>query len=186
MAAGWHGATSAGDLDVFVRCYSLATRAAAGITAPTLGDPMHTTVNGSRLHFDVEGPKLVPDGATMRERPTLLLLHGGPGFDHSSYKPDFARLADLAQVVYLDHRGQGRSDKSEPAFWNLDQWADDVHDFCEALNIGATERGSNRSTGFGLVPGGSPLASGAPPCHTFVPVSPRELGGGSPNLLRIC
>ncbi len=96
---------------------------------------MRVEVNGSRLYFDVEGAGLVPDGPAMRDRPTLVLLHGGPGFDHSSYKPDFAALTDVAQVVYLDHRGQGRSDKSDPSHWNLDQWADDVKAFCDVLDI---------------------------------------------------
>ena len=41
---------------------------------------MHVLVNGVRLFFDIEGAKLVPDGPVMREKPTLLLLHGGPGF----------------------------------------------------------------------------------------------------------
>jgi proline iminopeptidase len=96
---------------------------------------MRVRVGDVQLYFDVEGAKLVPDGPAMRERPTLLLLHGGPGFDHSSYKPLFSRLAQDAQVVYLDHRGQGRSDKSTPERWTLDRWADDVRDFCDALGI---------------------------------------------------
>ncbi len=96
---------------------------------------MHVQVNGTRLFFDIEGAQLVPDGAQMRERPTLILLHGGPGFDHSGYKPAFSALSDVAQIVYLDQRGQGRSDKSEPARWNLEQWADDVRGFCDALGI---------------------------------------------------
>jgi proline iminopeptidase len=96
---------------------------------------MHVTVNGVRLFFDVEGTKLVPDGPAMREKPTLLLLHGGPGFDHSSYKPAFSRFADVAQLVYLDHRGNGRSERGPLEAWNLAQWADDVRGFCEALGI---------------------------------------------------
>ena len=76
---------------------------------------MRVQVGDVRLFFDVEGAKLRPDGATMREVPTVLLLHGGPGFDHSNYKPDFSRLAEIAQVVYLDHRGNGRSDHGDPA-----------------------------------------------------------------------
>jgi proline iminopeptidase len=96
---------------------------------------MHVQVGDVRLFFDVEGAKLVPDGPAMRERPTVLLLHGGPGFDHSSYKPLFSRLAEDAQVVYLDHRGQGRSDKSTPERWTLDRWADDVRGFCDVLGI---------------------------------------------------
>jgi len=96
---------------------------------------MHASIGDVRLFFDVEGAKLVPDGPAMRERPTLLLLHGGPGFDHSSYKPAFSPLAEVAQVVYLDHRGNGRSDAGDRAKWNLAQWADDVVAFCGALGI---------------------------------------------------
>jgi proline iminopeptidase len=96
---------------------------------------MYVQVGDVRLFFDVEGAKLVPDGPAMRERPTLVLLHGGPGFDHSSYKPAFSALTDVAQVVYLDHRGNGRSDRGTPDQWNLAQWADDVRDFCDALGI---------------------------------------------------
>jgi proline iminopeptidase len=96
---------------------------------------MHITVNGARLFFDVDGAKLVPDGPRMRERPTLLLLHGGPGGDHSTFKPAFSHLTDIAQLVYLDHRGNGRSTYGDPATWNLAQWGDDVRAFCDTLGI---------------------------------------------------
>ena len=96
---------------------------------------MHVSVNGVRLFFDVEGAKYVPDGPAMREKPTLLLLHGGPGFDHSIYKPAYSALADIAQIVYLDHRGNGRSEDGPKESWNLAQWSDDVHAFCDALGI---------------------------------------------------
>jgi len=92
-------------------------------------------IGDERIFFDVAGPGLVPDGPAMRERPTLLLLHGGPGFDHSSFRPAFDAFADVAQVVYLDQRGQGRSDRGDPARWNLARFADDVRAFCEALEI---------------------------------------------------
>ena len=98
---------------------------------------MHVGVNGTKLFFDVEGPKLVADGGSMRERPTVVLLHGGPGFDHSNFKPEYARLAEVAQLVYLDHRGNGRSDRGDATTWNLEAWADDVRGFCEALDIEA-------------------------------------------------
>lgn len=96
---------------------------------------MHVTVNGVRLFFDVEGAKRVPDGARMVERPTVILLHGGPGADHSLYKPGFSAVADVAQVIYLDHRANGLSDSGPVESWNLTQWADDLHGFCEALGI---------------------------------------------------
>ena len=96
---------------------------------------MHVRVNGVRLFFDVEGSGLVPDGPAMREKPTLLLLHGGPGADHSIYRPAYSALADVAQIVYLDHRGNGRSEDGPQEGWNLAQWGDDVRAFCDVLGI---------------------------------------------------
>jgi proline iminopeptidase len=90
---------------------------------------------GVRVFVDVEGPGWVPDGPLLRERPTLVLLHGGPGYDHSGFKPAFSRLADLAQIVYYDHRGHGRSDRRPPQEWTLDTFADDVVRLCDALGI---------------------------------------------------
>ena len=101
---------------------------------------MHVSVNGVRLFFDVEGAKFVPDGPVMREKPVLLMLHGGPGADHSIYRPAYSALADIAQIVYLDHRGNGRSEDGPRERWNLAQWGDDVHAFCEALGIVGSDR----------------------------------------------
>ena len=96
---------------------------------------MRVRVGDVNLFFDVDGARLRPDGPRMREVPTLLLLHGGPGFDHSVFKPDLSGLADITQIVYLDHRGNGRSDRSRPENLNLEQWGDDVRAFCDLLEI---------------------------------------------------
>lgn len=96
---------------------------------------MKILVNGVHLYFDVEGVGLRASGRVMQEMPTVILLHGGPGADHSIYKPDFSALTDVAQVIYLDHRGNGRSDDGSPADWTLAQWADDLVGFCDALGI---------------------------------------------------
>jgi proline iminopeptidase len=97
---------------------------------------MQIEANGTRLWFDVEGPALVPDGNELRRRPTVVLVHGGPGsYDHSYFKPDFARLAEHAQVVYLDLRGHGRSEWGEATAWSLEACADDVRALCDALGI---------------------------------------------------
>lgn len=97
---------------------------------------MRIRVGESKLFFDVEGAKLVPDGPRMREKPTLLLIHGGGLLmDHSTLKPDLAPLADAAQLVYLDIRGAGRSDRGSPEHWGVENWARDIRDFCDALEI---------------------------------------------------
>lgn len=56
------------------------------------------------LFVDIESVGLVPDASVMREKPTLILLHGGPGYDHASFKPAFSQLSDIAQIIYYDHR----------------------------------------------------------------------------------
>jgi proline iminopeptidase len=96
---------------------------------------MRVEVNGVRLFFDVEGAKLVPDGPVMRERPTVVVLHGGPGADHVLGRDHLAKLSDVAQVVFYDMRGHGRSDLGDPEQWTLAQWADDVVGLCTALEI---------------------------------------------------
>jgi len=96
---------------------------------------MRVSVGDCRLYVDVEGAGLVPDGPAMRERPTLVALHGGPGADHTGFKPRLGELSDVAQIVYYDHRGQGRSDRSTADRWNHDQWADDLVALCDALGI---------------------------------------------------
>ena len=96
---------------------------------------MQIEVNGTRLWFDVEGRALVPAGPHMRERPTVVLVHGGPGsYDHSYFKPHFARLTGEVQVVYLDLRDHGRSARHDPAVWSFELCAD-VRVFCDALGI---------------------------------------------------
>src|SRR5229473_4028426 len=97
---------------------------------------MHVDVNGTTLWFDVDGAALVPDGAEMRSRPTVILIHGGPGsYDHSYFKPDFGRLAGVAQVVYLDLRDHGRSARQDPSDWTYEVCADDIAAFCDVLGI---------------------------------------------------
>jgi proline iminopeptidase len=97
---------------------------------------MQVEVNGTRLWLDVDGPALVPDGQRMRERPTIVLVHGGPGsYDHSYFKPHFGRLAGEAQVVYLDLRGHGRFEWHDPADWSFELCADDLRAFCNSLGI---------------------------------------------------
>jgi pimeloyl-ACP methyl ester carboxylesterase len=94
---------------------------------------------GVRLFVDVAGSHLSPDPDEMRERPVLLVLHGGPGtVDHSIGRPYFDRFADTHCVVYFDHRGNGRSDqRRDPSQWTMDVWADDVSRLCDALDIRA-------------------------------------------------
>lgn len=39
----------------------------------------------------------------------IIVLHGGPDFDHSYLVPDLDRLSDSFHLIYYDQRGRGRS-----------------------------------------------------------------------------
>jgi proline iminopeptidase len=95
---------------------------------------MFVDVGSAYLFFDVVGESLNATTPEMVERPTLILLHGGPGYDHSTLRPYFDRYSDTHQLIYLDHRGCGRS-TGEKETWYLDQWADDLAVFCSTLGI---------------------------------------------------
>lgn len=95
---------------------------------------MFIQLDTARIFIDTVGAQLEPGPDIMEERPTLLVLHGGPGFDHSTLRPYFDRFSDMFQVLYLDHRGGGRS-TGDMETWTLDQWADDIAAICDALGI---------------------------------------------------
>jgi len=96
---------------------------------------MRISIGDLSLWFDVVGSSLELKDGQFVDRPTIVILHGGPGLDHTYLKPEVNELADHAQVVFLDQRGQGRSDAGDPNDWTLDQWADDVAAFCRALGV---------------------------------------------------
>jgi proline iminopeptidase len=97
---------------------------------------MFAALRGTRLYFDIDGAGLVPDGATMRERPVAMLVHGGPGGDHSGFKPSMSPLAERMQLIYFDHRGQGRSDAADPASYTLDENVEDMEALRRHLGLG--------------------------------------------------
>lgn len=39
----------------------------------------------------------------------MIVLHGGPDFDHTYLLPEMDRLSDLFRLIYYDQRGRGRS-----------------------------------------------------------------------------
>jgi len=70
------------------------------------------------------------------EGPPVVLLHGGPGsYDHTYFKPDFDKLAAVAQVIYVDLPGHGRSDHGDASAWTFERAADAVRGFCDALEL---------------------------------------------------
>jgi proline iminopeptidase len=95
---------------------------------------MKLSVNGTELFFDVVGSGL--DAASgFRQKPALIILHGGPGFDHTYLRPWLDPLSEVAQLVYVDERGCGRSTRHSYEYYQLGIMADDVVALCHALEI---------------------------------------------------
>jgi proline iminopeptidase len=97
---------------------------------------MRAKLRDTEIYFDVEGMGLVPDGRVMREKPVAFVIHGGPGGDHSSFKPVFSPLAERLQLVYFDHRGQGRSARGDPTKYTLDENVEDMEALRRHLGLG--------------------------------------------------
>src|SRR5258708_28405936 len=110
------------------------SRSAIGIR----GYIMRARIRDTEIYFDVVGAGLVPDGAQMREKPVAFVIHGGPGADHTGMKPAFTPLADKFQLVFFDHRGQGRSARGDANKYVLDENVEDMESLRKHLRLWPT------------------------------------------------
>ncbi len=89
----------------------------------------------TKIYFDVEGAELVPDGEQMKEHPVAFVLHGGPGVDHTGYKPALSPLTEEMQLIYVDHRGQGRSGRGPKESYTLSNNVKDLEALRKYLGL---------------------------------------------------
>lgn len=99
------------------------------------GYPVRVQVGDVKLFVEVLGTKLRVVDNRVDEVPTVVMVHGGPNWDHLTLLPDHAPLADAAQLIFYDHRGLGRSDEASRESWTLSQWAADLRGLIEALGL---------------------------------------------------
>ena len=84
--------------------------------------------------LDVNGAQLFMQ--EIGSGPVALVLHGGLGVDQQPYR-GLDSLATMLHLVYVDHRGNGRSSRPDPATLTMTQWADDAA--AVAGSVGAGE-----------------------------------------------
>ncbi|CAB3760040.1 alpha/beta fold hydrolase [Paraburkholderia solisilvae] len=96
---------------------------------------MRVKLNDTHLYFDIEGTGQRTSAAGLVDKPTVIALHGGLGFDHAYLRDGLGPLRDEAQVIYVDLRGQGRSGRPALASCTLEQMADDIAALCDLLDI---------------------------------------------------
>jgi pimeloyl-ACP methyl ester carboxylesterase len=65
----------------------------------------------------------------------LVVLHGGPGLDHTMFRPWLDPLGDELRLLYVDERGQGQSERVDPKTLSLEVFARDVDLLAEALGL---------------------------------------------------
>jgi proline iminopeptidase len=65
----------------------------------------------------------------------LIVLHGGPGLDHTHLRPWLDPLGEAFRVLYIDERGQGRSEPVDAGTLSLEVFAQDVDRLADALEL---------------------------------------------------
>jgi proline iminopeptidase len=65
----------------------------------------------------------------------LLVLHGGPGLDHTMFGSYLDPLGDSCRLLLVDERGTGRSEPAPPGTWALAHHAADVEALAGALGL---------------------------------------------------
>lgn len=67
----------------------------------------------------------------------LMIVHGGPGASHDYLLPYLLPLARTSQLVFIDERGSGRSEKLEDATqYTVENMVADVESVRQALRLG--------------------------------------------------
>lgn len=82
-------------------------------------------VHGTSLFYDKLG-----------SGPAVLMIHGGPGYDHTYFRPEFDRLARRHELIYYDQRLSGRSGRPPIETFTIEQAAHDATGLLDQLAIG--------------------------------------------------
>jgi proline iminopeptidase len=96
---------------------------------------MKAHIRNTEIYFDIAGMQLTPSGNKLIEKPVLFMLHGGPGGDHIRFKQHSLELQDEAQLVFIDHRGCGRSKKTKKTDYTLDNNIEDIEALRKHLGL---------------------------------------------------
>lgn len=67
----------------------------------------------------------------------LVVVHGGPGADHTYFLPWLLPLARTHRLIFIDERGSGKSQRlQETSQYTVEAMVEDVEDVRVALNLG--------------------------------------------------
>src|SRR6186713_97691 len=80
-------------------------------------------INGTNLYFSVKG-----------KGDYLLVIHGGPGLNHSYFNPHLKALENNFKLVYYDQRACGKSSVPASDSISLKFLVDDIEEIRKVLN----------------------------------------------------
>jgi proline iminopeptidase len=115
-------------------CQPSAHAAASANTANTANTAMRAgehqaVVNGVRLWYKVAG-RSAPG------TPPLLFLHGGPGYNSYSFEAQAGKaLEGKLQMIYLDQRGSGRSERPWTGAYTIPAMVEDIEALRQQLGV---------------------------------------------------
>jgi proline iminopeptidase len=87
------------------------------------------------VDISIDGASIFVQPAGAESNYPLFVIHGGPGLDHTEMYPWLDSLSDTFRLLYIDLRGQGRSQRVDPATLTLSRFALDVTKLAEALGL---------------------------------------------------
>ncbi|KKP35852.1 MAG: hypothetical protein UR26_C0002G0152 [candidate division TM6 bacterium GW2011_GWF2_32_72] len=100
-------------------------------TLPPLCDEMPDLKKGfipiknGKLYYEEEGQGI-----------PLVLINGGPGGTHHGFHPYFSQIKDIAQIIYYDQRGTGKSSQDGSGkTYTIKQAVEDLEDLRKELKI---------------------------------------------------
>lgn len=96
---------------------------------------MKAKLRKTEIYFDVAGMQLAPVKNDFVERPVVFMLHGGPGGDHLRFKQHSLEIQDVAQLIFIDHRGCGRSKKTTANDYTLENNIEDIEALRKYLGL---------------------------------------------------
>ena len=67
----------------------------------------------------------------------LVIVHGGPGADHTYFLPYLLPLARTHRLIFIDERGSGRSQRlQDSSLYTVEAMVEDIEDVRVALHLG--------------------------------------------------
>ncbi|MCH8954026.1 alpha/beta fold hydrolase [candidate division KSB1 bacterium] len=83
-------------------------------------------INGTQLYTKVMG-----------EGEPIVILHGGPGMDHTYFLPQMAELAETHKLIFFDQRVSGRSSLDvDSSAITMRHFIDDIEEIRKTFNLG--------------------------------------------------